>query len=364
MLNCLAFSRKNHREGEVLARKVLSDIRRLLTEGGITYKLKLELAESSCKLQLGIIELLRCLQHCLNEYCTILLEQNRVDEAREVVQNQLHLLQHCVADGISSQLDGDDREYLQAVIECLSDPDILMLAWGCDVCEEKTRIAYRMIADSGVDEGCLCEKDFNLRPEHERACYVKSVSSEARGTAALTAQFTVQSDLALQSSQFLSNETAELALRLWKEGNELFRHGGTAEGAVGKYVEAARLLGDTSKPATTDDMKRKADECRVKCVANIGSVSLKLGRFDDAVEWHTKAILLIENGALDGDVSKQKQLCMPSYFYRARARIRLGQLKLALVRASPNMASEACSSHAIGNAILVLACRMTYGTSS
>jgi hypothetical protein len=364
MLHCLAFSRKNHREGEVLARKVLSDIRRLLTEGGITYKLKLELAESSCKLQLGIIELLRCLQHCLNEYCTILLEQNRVDEAREVVQNQLRLLQHCVADEISSQLDGDDREYLQAVIECLSDPDILMLAWGCDVCEEQTRIAYRMIADSGVDEGCLCEKDFNLRPEHERACYVKSVSSEARGTVALTAQFTVQRDLALQFSQFLSNETAELALRLWKEGNELFRHGGNAEGAVGKYVEAARLLGDTSKPATTDDMKRKADECRVKCMANIGSVSLKLGRFDDAVEWHTKAIPLIENGALDGDVSKQKQLCMPSYFYRARARIRLGQLKLALVRASPNMASEASSSHAIGNAILVLACRMTYGTSS
>ena len=185
----------------------------------------------------------------------------------------------------------------------------------------------------------------------------------ARGTVALPAQFTVQSDLALQSSQFLSNETAELALRLWEEGNQLFRHG-NAEGAVGKYVEAARILGDTSKPATTDDMKRKADECRVKCMANIGSVSLKLGRFDDAVEWHTKAIRLIENGALDGDVSKQKQLLVPSYFYRARARIRLGQLKLALVRASPNMASEASSSHAIGNAILVLACRMTYGTSS
>ena len=167
-----------------------------------------------------------------------------------------------------------------------------------------------------------------------------------------------------QLPQFLSNETAELALRLWEEGNQLFRHGGNAEGAVGKYVEAARLLGDTSKPATTDDMKRKADECRVKCMANIGSVSLKLGRFDDAVEWHTKAIPLIENGALDGDVSKRKQLLVPSYFYRARARIRLGQLKLALVRASPNMASEASSSHAIGNAILVLACRMTYGTSS
>jgi hypothetical protein len=166
-----------------------------------------------------------------------------------------------------------------------------------------------------------------------------------------------------QLPQFLSNETAELALRLWEEGNQLFRLA-NAEGAIGKYVEAARLLGDTSKPATTDDMKRKADECRVKCVANIGSVSLKLGRFDDAVEWHTKAILLIENGALDGDVSKQKQLGLPSYFYRARARIRLGQLKLALVRASPNMASEASSAHAIGNAILVLACRMTYGTSS
>ena len=154
-----------------------------------------------------------------------------------------------------------------------------------------------------------------------------------------------------QLPQFLSNETAEHAFRLWEEGNQLFRHG-NAEGAVGKYLEAACLLGDTSKPTFTHDMKRKADECRVKCMANIGSVSLKLRHFDDAVEWHTKAISLMENGALSGDVSKQKQLCILSYFCRARARIRLGQLKLALVCASPYIASVAGSAHATGHAIL------------
>ena len=140
----------------------------------------------------------------------------------------------------------------------------------------------------------------------------------------------------------ISKKTAEQANRLREEGNELFRQENFA-GAVDKYLEALKLVGDVVeiapksdaplKVALKNDATLKADDCRIKCMTNIGICCLRQGRFADAVEWCTRVIPLLKKGSAKEDEAKISALCK-AHFRRGSARIELGQLQLARVRTS------------------------------